>query len=167
MSPPGCPVGAHRLRWWCAPSGVREGQSGTFPRRAGCPSLVTRNVRYSVISVKGIDTLSRNLRVAAMPATRLTMCPLSRTLPSMSPLILRVRELREALGLTQAELADRAGVRRATVNRIENARVTAVDLSVLERIADVLRVEPGFIIVRVADAKDSNEHPTKSKRSRR
>ena len=85
----------------------------------------------------------------------------------MSPLRLRVRELREALGLTQAELADRAGVRRATVNRIENARVTAVDLSVLERIADVLRVEPGFIVVRVADAKDMNAHPTKSKRSRR
>jgi transcriptional regulator with XRE-family HTH domain len=85
----------------------------------------------------------------------------------MSPLRLRVRELREALGLTQAELADRAGVRRATVNRIENARVTAVDLSVLERIADVLRVEPGFIVVRVGDAKDPNEHPTKSNRSRR
>ena len=85
----------------------------------------------------------------------------------MSPLRLRVRELREALGLTQAELADRAGVRRATVNRIENARVTAIDLTVLEKIADVLRVEPGFIIVRATDAKDSNEHPTKSKRSRR
>jgi transcriptional regulator with XRE-family HTH domain len=85
----------------------------------------------------------------------------------MSPLRLRVRELREALGLTQAELADRARVRRATVNRIENARVTAIDLSVLEKIADVLRVEPGFIIVRAPDTKDSNEHPTKSKRSRR
>jgi transcriptional regulator with XRE-family HTH domain len=85
----------------------------------------------------------------------------------MSPLRLRVRELREALGLTQAELADRAGVRRATVNRIENARVTAIDLSVLERIADVLRVEPGFIVVRVSDAKEANEHPAKSKRSRR
>lgn len=85
----------------------------------------------------------------------------------MSPLRLRVRELREALGLTQAELADRAGVRRATVNRIENARVTAIDLGVLEKIADVLRVEPGFIIVRAPDTNDSTEHPTKGKRSRR
>jgi transcriptional regulator with XRE-family HTH domain len=66
----------------------------------------------------------------------------------MSPLRLRVRELREALGLTQAELAEKAGVRRATVNRIENAHVTAIDLEVLEKLADALRVEPGFLIVR-------------------
>jgi DNA-binding Xre family transcriptional regulator len=64
-------------------------------------------------------------------------------------------------------LADRAGVRRATVNRIENSRVTAIDLGVLEKIADVLRVEPGFIIVRSPGAKDSEERPTKSQRSRR
>ena len=60
-----------------------------------------------------------------------------------------------------------ADVRRATVNRIENARVTAIDLGVLEKIADVLRVEPGFIIVRAPDTDDSTEHPTKGKRSRR
>lgn len=66
----------------------------------------------------------------------------------MSPLVLRVRELREALGLTQAELAARAGVRRATVNRIENTRVTSIDLEVLEKLADALNVDPGFIITR-------------------
>ena len=85
----------------------------------------------------------------------------------MSPLVLRVRQLREALGLTQAELAERAGVRRATVNRIENARVTAIDLQVLERLADVLRVEPGFILVRVPGGTTSKAHPPKSQRSRR
>ena len=68
----------------------------------------------------------------------------------MSPLRLRVRELREALGLTQAELAERAGVRRATVSRIENAHITSIDMNVLERLADVLAVEPGFLIARVA-----------------
>ena len=85
----------------------------------------------------------------------------------MSPLMLRVRELREALGLTQAELAERAGVRRATVNRIEHARVTAIDLKVLEKLADALRVEPGFIVVRSPGASDSKPHPAKSQRSRR
>lgn len=85
----------------------------------------------------------------------------------MSPLVLRVRELREALGLTQAELADRAGVRRATVNRIENARVTAIDLEVLEKLAGVLRVEPGFIIVRAHGGTASKALPPKSQRSRR
>ena len=85
----------------------------------------------------------------------------------MSPLVLRVRELREALGLTQAELAERAGVRRATVNRIENAKVTAIDLEVLDKLADALGVEPGFILVRSSGGTGSKAHPPKSQRSRR
>jgi transcriptional regulator with XRE-family HTH domain len=71
----------------------------------------------------------------------------------MTPLALRVRELRKSLGLTQAELAARAGIRRATVSRIENAHITAIDFDVLDRLADVLGVEPGFLIVRVATGK--------------
>ena len=85
----------------------------------------------------------------------------------MSPLVLRVRDLREALGLTQAELAERAGVRRATVNRIENAKVTAIDLEVLEKLADALGVEPGFILVRSSGGEGSKPHLPKSQRSRR
>jgi transcriptional regulator with XRE-family HTH domain len=85
----------------------------------------------------------------------------------MSPLTLRVRELREALGLTQAELATRAGIRRATVNRIENAHVTAIDLAVLEKLADALRVEPGFLIVRSSPASGSTLHAAKHPRARR
>lgn len=85
----------------------------------------------------------------------------------MSPLVLRVRELRKALGLTQAEVAERAGVRRATVNRIENAKVTAIDFDVLEKLADVLGVEPGFIIVRSSGATGSKPPPPKRQRSRR
>lgn len=60
----------------------------------------------------------------------------------------RLRELRSALGLTQAELAARAGVRRATVSRLENSRVGAIDLEVLEKLADLLGVEPGFLLSR-------------------
>ena len=82
-------------------------------------------------------------------------------------LVLRVRELREALGLTQAELAERAGVRRATVNRIENAHVTAIDLEVLEKLGDALRVEPGFLIVRASGDEGPDPTPSKRQRSRR
>src|SRR3569832_1829048 len=83
------------------------------------------------------------------------------------PLVLRVRELREALGLTQAELAERAGVRRATVNRIENARVTAIDLFVLVLFGDALRVESSFLIVRASGGEESDPTPSKRQRSRR
>ena len=66
----------------------------------------------------------------------------------MTPVTLRVRQLREALGLTQGELAERAGVRRATVNRIENAVPASIDLRVLDQLATALGVEPGFLLVR-------------------
>jgi transcriptional regulator with XRE-family HTH domain len=65
---------------------------------------------------------------------------------------IRLRELRLALGLTQAELAERARTRRATVNRLENSRITAIDLDVLEKLADVLGVEPGFLLSRTPPA---------------
>jgi transcriptional regulator with XRE-family HTH domain len=78
------------------------------------------------------------------------------------PIYLRLRELRLALGLTQAELALRAGVRRATVSRLENTRVSAVDLEVLEKLADLLRVEPGFLLSRTPSAM-----PTRRLRARR
>ena len=40
---------------------------------------------------------------------------------SLAELMNRVREAREAQGLTQAELADRVGVSRKTINTVENA----------------------------------------------
>ena len=66
----------------------------------------------------------------------------------MTPLSLRIREVRQVKGWTQAELARRAGIRRATVNRIENARVKAIDLDVLEKLAKALDVDPGYLIVK-------------------
>jgi transcriptional regulator with XRE-family HTH domain len=65
---------------------------------------------------------------------------------NMSPVGLRVRELREGRGWTQAELARRAGIRRATVNRIENARIKSIDLEVLEKLATALEVHPAALI---------------------
>lgn len=52
-------------------------------------------------------------------------------------------------GLPNAvELAERAGVTRATVNRLENRRPASIDLMVLEKLAGALGVEPGLLIVR-------------------
>ena len=66
----------------------------------------------------------------------------------MTPLSLRIREIRQVKGWTQTELARRAGIRRATVNRIENARVKAIDLEVLEKLAKALGCDPGYLIVK-------------------
>ena len=82
-------------------------------------------------------------------------------------LTLRVREFREAAGLTQADLAERAGVRRATVNRIEKQRIKAIDMGVLEKLADALGIEhPGALITRVRDGA-TEPPPTRSYRRRR
>lgn len=65
----------------------------------------------------------------------------------MSPITLRVQEVRGTKGISQAELARRSGVTRATINRIENAKVTSIDLGVLEKIADALGVDAALLIV--------------------
>lgn len=62
---------------------------------------------------------------------------------------LRVREIREARGLSQEQIARAAKVRQATLSAIENGRTTRVDLRVLERLADALGVDPGFLIERL------------------
>ena len=66
----------------------------------------------------------------------------------MNPLSFRIKEIRKAKDWTQAQLAEKAGVRRATVNRIENAKVTSIDLEVLEKLAKALEVDPGYLIVK-------------------
>lgn len=60
----------------------------------------------------------------------------------MSPLIIRLRDLRTATGFTQQQLAAKAGVRQGTVSDIELGKGRRVDLDVLERIAAALGVPP-------------------------
>lgn len=66
---------------------------------------------------------------------------------------LRVRELREARGWKQAELAERAKVRVATLSQIENEQTKGVRFDVLERLADALEVDPSYLLMRVPDAR--------------
>lgn len=60
----------------------------------------------------------------------------------MTPLRLRLRELRTAAGLSQEALANLAGIRQATVSGLETGRTRRVDLPALERLAKALGVEP-------------------------
>lgn len=66
----------------------------------------------------------------------------------MTPITLRVKELRVAKGWSQAELADRAEIRRATVSAIEANQTTGVDFDTLERLGKALGCDPAFLIVR-------------------
>lgn len=66
----------------------------------------------------------------------------------MAPIVLRIKDLREARGWSQAELARQAGVRQATLSAIENELTSGVDFDVLNRLAKALEVDPGFLLVR-------------------
>lgn len=65
----------------------------------------------------------------------------------MTPITLRIRELREAKGWSQSELARQAGVRQAMLSELEAGKRQRVDLAVLERIAAALEVDPALLLV--------------------
>ena len=63
-------------------------------------------------------------------------------------LVIRVKELRKAKGWSQAELARRASIRPSTLVDMEKGRSARIELDALERLADALGVDPGFLIMR-------------------
>ena len=60
----------------------------------------------------------------------------------MTPLHLRIRDLRLEAGLSQEQLARAAGVRQATISTLETGKSRRADFDVLEAIARVLNVDP-------------------------
>ena len=78
---------------------------------------------------------------------------------ALSPMAARFR-LHELLerpseegGLSMSELSRRSGVSFVTINAIAKNRTVQVRLDTLDKLAKVLRVEPGELIVRVRDAR--------------
>lgn len=99
-------------------------------------------VRYTVPLVNG-DTSIANRRACR--------CVRFNVPSSMSPITLRIRELREARGWTQAELAERAELRRATIADMEGGKTRGVDFASLEALAHALNVAPAYLITETAD----------------
>jgi transcriptional regulator with XRE-family HTH domain len=66
----------------------------------------------------------------------------------MSPISVRLREAREEAGLTQTELAEKSGVRQATISELETGKTRRVDLDVLDRLCGALRLAPGDLLKR-------------------
>ncbi|MCX7057277.1 MAG: helix-turn-helix transcriptional regulator [Proteobacteria bacterium] len=67
----------------------------------------------------------------------------------MTPIRLRLRELRERRGLSQTALGDLAGVKQARISELENGHGKRLNLDMLEQLADALGCEPGELIERV------------------
>ena len=65
----------------------------------------------------------------------------------MSPIQIRLRELRAAKGLTQVQLAKLCGMPQSTISRIESGSTTGVDFETLDRLAAALGVHPSELIV--------------------
>lgn len=57
----------------------------------------------------------------------------------------RIKERREALKMTQTELADKSGISRATISALENGGKTDIKVSTLKALADALKCKPHFL----------------------
>jgi transcriptional regulator with XRE-family HTH domain len=68
----------------------------------------------------------------------------------MTPVILRLRAVRERAGLTQSQLALNADVPQSRISEIERGVIKHLSLDVLDRLARALDVEPGSLIIRTA-----------------
>lgn len=60
---------------------------------------------------------------------------------------IRIKERREALKMTQAELAEKSGLSRATISAIENNGLSDIKVSTLKALAEALRCKPHSLFV--------------------
>ena len=59
----------------------------------------------------------------------------------------RLKEYREAKKMTQEELAEKTGLSRQTISKIENNEEVGVNVKTIVKIADVFGCEPGDIFL--------------------
>ena len=72
----------------------------------------------------------------------------SMQIPTVSPISVTLRNAREAAGLTQVQLAEKADVRQASISELETGKTRRVDLDVLDRLCGALGVQPGDLLER-------------------
>lgn len=64
----------------------------------------------------------------------------------MTPVTLRLREVRESKGLSQARLAKLSGVAQPTISRLEAGKLGTINLKHLEKLARALGVNAAVLI---------------------
>jgi putative transcriptional regulator len=68
----------------------------------------------------------------------------------MTPVVLRLREVRQSRGITQTQLAATVGVRRATISDLETGKTRTETLDLIDRLCHALTCEPAELLVRTA-----------------
>ena len=67
----------------------------------------------------------------------------------MTRIELRLKELRQAKGITQVELAERAEIDQARISRLEAGEGRSIGLDALARLCEALNCQPGDLLVQV------------------
>ena len=67
---------------------------------------------------------------------------------AMTPIEIKLREVRVVAGMTQADLAKKTGIDQGDISRIETGQTGGIRLDVLDRLCKALKCEPGDILVR-------------------
>jgi DNA-binding XRE family transcriptional regulator len=91
------------------------------------PTVELAGVTYAILPATVLLTVCRQAGIVASPIGSLEPSPLDVALPETvdtRTLARRLADRRKHAGLTQGDLARRAGVRVETVNRIERGHVT-------------------------------------------
>lgn len=57
----------------------------------------------------------------------------------------RIKEIREERGFTQEELGKQLGMNKSTIQRYETAKIENIKIPVIEKMAQILRVQPEWL----------------------
>lgn len=82
----------------------------------------------------------------------------------MTPVTLRIQELREAKGWSQAQLARESGVPQPTISRLEAGKSRALNLDHLEQLAKALGVNAAVLVHHEAEPKQLIVREKKARR---
>jgi transcriptional regulator with XRE-family HTH domain len=75
----------------------------------------------------------------------------------VTPIEIRLREIRTARGLSQQKLANKAGIPQSTVSRIETGKTSAIDFALVEK--SPLKVRLTALTGRSHSRPQSDRHP--------
>jgi putative transcriptional regulator len=64
----------------------------------------------------------------------------------VTPINVNLRRFRDAAGLTQMQLSERAGVRQATISDLETGNAERIAFSTIEKLCRALSIKPGDLL---------------------